>query len=155
MPVSDVGIARADEVPQCVDLAEALVGARRGGPLIQAAMDRRELLVARLDGEVVGALAYRSDWFGCTFVTLVSVRPDRRRRGVARALFKAVEERSPSPRFFSSTEETNAAAIQMHRALGFLPSGYIENLPQGVRELLFYKRLRPDLESRPGVTLTP
>jgi hypothetical protein len=30
----------------------------------------------------------------------------------------------------------------MHRAIGFVPSGYIDNLPQGYRELLLYKRLR-------------
>jgi ribosomal protein S18 acetylase RimI-like enzyme len=70
------------------------------------------------------------------------VRPDDRRRGVARALYAALEARSPSPRLFSSTEETNAAAIQMHRALGFVPSGHLDNLPQGYRELLFYKRRR-------------
>jgi len=54
-----------------------------------------------------------------------------------------VEEISPSPRVFSSTEETNAVSIKIHTALGFVPSGYIDNLPQGYRELLFYKRLRP------------
>jgi hypothetical protein len=50
---------------------------------------------------------------------------------------------SPSPRLFSSTEETNGVSIQMHTALGFVPSGHIDNLPQGYRELLFYKRLHP------------
>jgi L-amino acid N-acyltransferase YncA len=50
---------------------------------------------------------------------------------------------SLGPRVFSSTEETNAASIRMHRALGFAPSGDIDNLPQGYRELLFYKRLPP------------
>jgi hypothetical protein len=30
----------------------------------------------------------------------------------------------------------------MHTALGFHSSGHIDNLPQGYRELLFYKRLR-------------
>ena len=40
-------------------------------------------------------------------------------------------------------EETNAPSIRMHTALGFQPSGYIDNLPQGVRELLFYKRTPP------------
>ncbi len=143
MRAPEVGVARPEDVPRCVDLAEALVGGRRAGPLIQAALNRGGLLVARLDGEVVGTLAYRTDWFACTFVLLVAVRQDRRRRGVARALYQAVEARSPSPRLFSSTEETNADAIQMHRALGFVASGYVENLPQGVRELLFYKRLRP------------
>ena len=135
--------ARHEEAPQCVVLAEGVVGGRRSGPLVQTALDREQLLVALEDGHVVGTLAYRTDWFTCTFVTLVSVKPDWRRRGVARALFQAVEERSPGPRLFSSTEEVNAAAIQMHRALGFAQSGYVENLPQGYRELLFYKRLSP------------
>jgi hypothetical protein len=31
----------------------------------------------------------------------------------------------------------------MHTALGFTPSGYIDNLPQGTRELLFYRRVPP------------
>jgi GNAT superfamily N-acetyltransferase len=88
-------------------------------------------------------LTYRTDWFQCTFVSLVSVRKDFRRRGVARSLFAKAEEMSPSPRLFSSTEETNGVSIQMHTALGFVPSGQIDNLPQGYRELFFYKRLRP------------
>jgi GNAT superfamily N-acetyltransferase len=75
-------------------------------------------------------------------VTLVSVREGHRKRGIARALYRAVEGMSPSPRLFSSTEETNAISIQMHTALGISSSGHIDNLPQGYRELLFYKRLR-------------
>ncbi len=141
----EIRAARPEEAPRCIDLAEAVVGGRRSGGLVQAALDRQQLLVALDDGEVVGTLAYRTDWFACTFVTLVSVKPDRRRRGVARALFEAAEERSPGPRLFSSTEEVNAAAIQMHRALGFVQTGYIDNLPQGYRELLFYKRVHPTL----------
>ena len=62
---------------------------------------------------------------------------------MARALYQRVEDMSTSPRLFSSTEETNGVSIQMHSALGFTPSGHIDNLPQGYRELLFYKRLRP------------
>lgn len=142
LAMENVRIARLEDIPSCVDLVEAVLGARRSGPFVQAAMDRGELLVAHADGGIVGALAYRTDWFNCTLVTLISVKPDWRRRGVARALYRALEERSPSPRLFSSTPETNAPAIQMHRALGFAPSGHLDNLPQGYRELLFYKRLR-------------
>ncbi len=135
--------AGPDDVPVCVDLAETVIGGRRAGPFVQAALDRGQLLVGSAGGELVGMLAYRTDWFACTFVALVSVRPDHRRRGVARALYAAVEARSPGPRLFSSTEETNVAAIQLHRALGFVISGSVDNLPQGYRELLFYKRVRP------------
>lgn len=125
-------------------LAAAVIGPERAGPFLRSHLDRHHLLVAEVGDEVVGVLAYRTDWFQCTFVSLVSVRQDRRRRGVARALYRAVEGISPSPRLFSSTEETNAASIQMHTALGFHPSGYIDNLPQGYRELLFYRRIRSE-----------
>ena len=126
-----------------MDLAAAVIGPERAGPFVRSALERHHMLVAERDDEVVGFLAYRTDWFQCTFVTLVSVTKDARRQGVARALYERVEEMSPSPRLFSSTEETNSVSIQMHSALGFAPSGHIDNLPQGYRELLFYKRLRP------------
>ena len=76
-------------------------------------------------------------------MSLVVVREGFRRRGIAREFFKSVEVVSPSPRVFSSTEETNAASIRMHTALGFQPSGHVDNLPQVTRELLFYKRIPP------------
>jgi predicted GNAT superfamily acetyltransferase len=124
-----------------VSLAASAIGAQRAVALVRSHFERGALLVAEDDGEAVGFLAYRTDWFQCTFVSLVVVAEVARRRGVARALFQAVERRSPSARLFSSSEETNAASIQMHRALGFVQSGHIDNLPQGYRELLFYKRL--------------
>ena len=124
-------------------LAAAVIGPERAGPFMRSHAERHHLLVAEEAGEVVGVLAYRTDWFQCAFVGLVSVRGDFRRRGIAHALYKMVEGLSPSPRLYSSTEETNAVAIQMHAALGFTPSGHIDNLPQGYRELLFYKRLHP------------
>jgi hypothetical protein len=61
---------------------------------------------------------------------------------VAHALYHAVEGMSPSPRLFSSTDETNAQCPFKCTALGFHASGHIDNLPQGYRELLFYKRRR-------------
>jgi len=120
-----------------------VIGAERAGPFVRSHLERHHVLVAGEDGRVIGFLAFRTDWFQCTFVSLVSVQKDFRRRGVARALYRMVDDISPSPRIFSSTEETNAVSIRMHTGLGFTPSGHIDNLPQGYRELLFYKRLRP------------
>ena len=137
----EIRAAQSSDVQAVMQLAAGL--GPRAGPFVRSHLDRHHVLVAELDGEVVGMLAYRTDWFQCTFVTLVSVREDYRKRGVARALYRAVEDMSPSPRLFSSTEETNAVSIQMHTALGFQSSGHIDNLPQGYRELLFYKALLP------------
>jgi len=131
------------EFDALTELAAQVTGPQRAGGFIRSHLEQHHLLVADRVGAVVGLLAYRTDWFQCTFVSLVSVRPDFRRQGIARELFRAVEEMSPSPRLFSSTDETNAVSIQMHGALGFAPSGHIDNLPQGYRELLFYKHLLP------------
>ena len=139
----EVRVPQGRELDAVMTLAGHVLSAERTGPFIRSHLERHHLLVAVDADEVVGVLAYRTDWFQCTFVSLVAVRPDRRKRGVARALYRTVEGMSPSPRLFSSTEETNAVSIRMHSALGFVPSGQIDNLPQGYRELLFYKRLHP------------
>lgn len=137
----EIGAPRAGNLEAVMTLAGHVLSAERAGPFIRSHLERHHLLLAQEGDEVLGVVAYRTDWFQCTFVSLVSVREDQRKRGIARALYASVERMSPSPRLFSSTEETNSVAIQMHTALGFHPSGYIDNLPQGYRELLFYKRL--------------
>ncbi len=134
---------RDAEFDALTDLAAEVTGPERAWAFVRSHLERHHLLVAERAGAAIGLLAYRTDWFQCTFVSLVSVRPDVRRQGIARELFRTVEEMSPSPRLFSSTVETNAVSIQMHGALGFTASGHIDNLPQGYRELLFYKPLLP------------
>jgi GNAT superfamily N-acetyltransferase len=139
----EIGLVEAGDVDAIMTLAVEVVSPERAGPFVRSHVERHHLLVAKEDEGVVGFIAYRTDWFQCTLVSMVCVQKDLRRRGIARALYRAVEAISPSPRLFSSTEETNAVSIRMHTALGFTPSGHIDNLPQGYRELLFYKRLHP------------
>ncbi len=135
--------ALSSDLNAVMDVATTVLGPQRAGPMIRSHVERHHLLVVNEGDEVVGVVAYRTDWFQCTMVSLVCVTERYRRRGVARALVKAVEQMSPSPRLYASVEETNAVAIRMLSALGFAPSGHIDNLPQGYRELLFYKRLQP------------
>lgn len=111
--------------------------------LVASHFREHRVVVAEAAGRIVGLLAWRTDWFGCSFAVLVFVEEGFRRRGVAREMFLAVERLSPGPRLFSSTEEDDAVSIRMHGALGFRASGHIDNLPQGKRELLFFKRIPP------------
>jgi len=141
--VIEIRLPRLADRGPLVDLAAIVVGEARAGALVKTYLERHHLIVAEAADEVIGLLAYRTDWFQCTFISLVAVREDFRRRGIAREFFRSVEVVSPTPRIFSSTEETNAPAIRMHTALGFSPSGYVDNLPQGTRELLFYRRVPP------------
>jgi len=139
----EIRLPRVADEAGCHTLAATVIGEERAGAFIRSHLERHHLIVAEAAGEIVGLLAFRVDWFQCTFVSLVVVRDDFRRRGIAREFYKSMEAISPTPRLYSSTEETNAVSIQMHRALGFQPSGHIDNLPQGVRELIFYKRVPP------------
>ncbi len=139
----EIRLPRLADAPACTELAATVIGAERADTFVKSHFERHQVMVAEAEGAVIGFLAYRTDWFGCSFVSLVVVREDYRRKGIAREFYRSVEAVSLSPRVFSSTEETNAASIQMHTALGYSPSGYIDNLPQGVRELLFYKRVPP------------
>jgi len=139
--VTRIRDARSIDASSLTALATLVVGERRAPALVREHLARQQLLVADDGGAVVGLLAYRTDWFQCAFVDLVVVAEHTRRCGVARALFDEVARHAPGPRLFSSTEETNVDGIRMHRALGFVSSGHIDNLPQGYRELLFYKRL--------------
>jgi GNAT superfamily N-acetyltransferase len=139
----EIGLPDEADLKAITELVVEMLGPDRAGPFVTSYAERHHLLVAKKDREVVGVIAYRTDWFQCTYVALVCVHRDHRRRGIAQALFQRVEQMSFSPRIFSSTEETNAVSIRMHTALGFTPSGYIDNLPQGYRELIFYKRIQP------------
>src|SRR5262245_615998 len=127
----DVLLPRPDHLDAIIALAEQAMGPERAQRFVRAHLEDHHLLVASHHDEVAGFVAYRIDWFECTFVTLVFVREDMRRLGIARALFRAVEDASPSPRLFSSTEDTNATSSQMHGALGFTPPGHVANRPQG------------------------
>jgi ribosomal protein S18 acetylase RimI-like enzyme len=143
MALIEIRPPRPGDERACAELASVVVGSDRAGPLVKAHLERHHLIVAEADDEVVGLCAYRTDWFQCTFVSLLVVHERYRRRGIARELMRSVEAVSPTPRLFSSVEETNGRAIHMHAALGFTPSGHIDNLPQGTRELLFYRRIPP------------
>jgi RimJ/RimL family protein N-acetyltransferase len=145
-----VRLARVADEPGCAALAALSMGEEAAAPFVASHFREHRIVVAEAAGGVVGLLAWRTDWFGCSLVTLIHVKEDFRRRGIAREMVRAVEALSPGPRLFSSTEEDDAASIRMHAALGFRPSGHVDNLPQGKRELLYYKRIPPRGRRSPG-----
>src|SRR5262245_8901104 len=142
-PMIEIRLPRTTDAAGCAELAALVIGPDRAGPFIKSHLERHHLMVAEAEKEIVGFLAYRTDWFQCTFVSLVVVRDDFRRKGIAREFFKSVEGGTASPRIFASAGAPHASSTRRPPTRGFQPSGYIDNLPQGVRELLFYKRTPP------------
>ena len=98
-----------------------------------------QLLVALMGNTIAGYATYDKNWFRSTFLKLVVVDGQFQRQGIATALIRAIaRDHCPHGRLFSSTEDDNAPSLALHQRLGFIPSGYLDNLPQPGRELFFF-----------------
>ena len=111
--------------------------------LIGAALGRGRCVVARVDGSVRGFLVADDRFFGHTFVELLHVHPDFRRRGIATALMRAAELDAATEKLFTSTNQSNIPMQRLCEKIGFVRSGIVENLDEGDPEIFFFKRLAP------------
>ncbi|MHC4820109.1 MAG: GNAT family N-acetyltransferase [Planctomycetota bacterium] len=132
----------ADEEP-CAALAATVMGEARAAPFIQSHFREHRIIVAEAEEQVVGFLAWRTDWFDSSFVSRVLVHEEFRRKGIAREFYKAVEHLSPHPRVYSSTDEVNVESMKMHESFGYEPAGHLEFLPQETREMFWFKAVQP------------
>src|SRR5438552_4510332 len=69
--------ALSSDLNAVMDVATTVLGPQRAGPMIRSHVERHHLLVANEGDEVVGVVAYRTDWFQCTMVSLVCVTERR------------------------------------------------------------------------------
>jgi GNAT superfamily N-acetyltransferase len=140
-------MARRTLLVRAADAAD-LGAVRDLDSLAQTARDRSErlvraqaegrLVVAERDGAVVGYVI-QAGFFEYDFLELLVVHPSHRRQGVATALVEAIESRSRTGKLFTSTNRSNAAMQRLCEALGFQPSGVVDNLDDRDPELFYYK----------------
>lgn len=139
MRIEPATLADCDEVGA---LDRTVAGPSARGDALREWITRGECLVARADsGLVVGFAVANSSFFAQYFLVLLVVHEDHRRRGVASALIRAVEARSPTPKLFTSTNQSNTAMQAVCESLGFVRSGVIENLDEGDPEVIYFKRI--------------
>jgi len=101
------------------------------------------IAVARVDDVVRGFVIHDESLFDQFFVRLLIVHPDFRRRGLATALMRAAELDCQSGKLFTSTNLSNLPMQRLCDRLGFVKSGYVENLDEGDPELIYVKLLSP------------
>jgi GNAT superfamily N-acetyltransferase len=101
------------------------------------------IAVARVDNVIRGFVIHDESFFDQFFVRLLLVHPDFRRHGLATALMRAAELDCQSGKLFTSTNQSNLPMQRLCDRLGFVKSGYIENLDERDPELIYVKLLSP------------
>ncbi|WP_221567929.1 N-acetyltransferase [Alkalihalobacillus sp. TS-13] len=132
-------------VPQ--DLDEILVidnevigNSNRRSMFKKAIHEGRCLAVRSVHSTIKGVLIYQTEFFDCSFISLVIVHPSERRKGYASRLIKDFEKIAPTEKIFSSTNQSNERMQSVFSSLNYEKSGYIENLDEGDPEIIFYKK---------------
>ena len=102
---------------------------------------RGELLVCAEGGTVHGFVTYSSNLFyNRPFISLLCVREEYRRRGMAAALAERVLDIYDGLDVWTSTELGNEPAIRLFHKLGFSQKGRIEGLDDDQSVELFFCR---------------
>jgi GNAT superfamily N-acetyltransferase len=142
--------ATQKELAAILELEAMLIGNKEDPTdLIKRSIKAGECLVALIDDKVVGAAILNYTFYYRGWLGLLNVNPAYRRRGVATALIQRMEKLCKTPKFFTSTNQSNVTAQKTYEANGFVRSGYIENLDEGDPEIIYFKHLQ---EARGGFT---
>jgi ribosomal protein S18 acetylase RimI-like enzyme len=97
--------------------------------------------VADLGGRPAGYVIFNPRFLGHGFAELLYTDPACRRRGVGSALLADCEVRCLTPKLFISTNLSNKPMQALLAKLGFVMTGFIDNIDEGDPELVYFKRL--------------
>lgn len=137
-----VEYAQIDDLESLIQIDCQVIGNKSRYDQIQEAILEKRCLVVREGETTAGFLIFNNHFFGNTFVSLIIVSPEERRKGNASLLLKHVEEISPSDKIFSSTNRSNEQMHKTFKGNGYSESGKIENLDPGDLEIVYYKQRR-------------
>jgi len=141
--LKNVTKAYIDDLDSIVHLDIDVLGDDSRRDYIKHTIDEGRCIIVKEDNSISGFLTYDTNFFGCTFLSLIIVSPAKRRQGYASSLISYMLTHSPTQKIFSSTNESNESMQTVFNANGFVRSGIVENLDEGDPELIFHiKKLR-------------
>lgn len=122
-------------------LDELVFGREAEKERLEAAVRSGECMVAREDDAISGFALWDRSFFGQAFISLIVVHPKYRRRHVAKALVNLIEAVCSVEKIFTSVRESNTAARRLVEGLGYAESGWVGNLHEGEKEIVYFKKL--------------
>ena len=129
----------ADSNAVCA-IDERVLGRDERRDFLRSAIELGECLVAEIGREIAGFVVVDRSLYDQRFVALLIVDPAHQGRGVGSALMRAVERRFPGEKLFTSTNASNLPMQALCEGLGYVRSGWIENLDEGDPEIVYFKR---------------
>jgi GNAT superfamily N-acetyltransferase len=98
--------------------------------------------VAVDEGQVVGYAVLEHSFFTRGFIAMLMVHHDHRRFGIGSGLIHHVENLCESDRIFVSTNESNLPMQALLVKVGYIRSGYVDDLDPGDPEIFYSRQLR-------------
>lgn len=109
--------------------------------LVTEATRAGDCYVAEEDSELLGLIVLEHSFYAYGFISLLYVREDHRRKGVASELMTHAEQLCTTTKLFTSTNESNQPMRRLCERLGYIASGVIYNLDEDDPELVYMKRV--------------
>ncbi|RDI45629.1 GNAT family N-acetyltransferase [Falsibacillus pallidus] len=140
MNTINIRIANLEDLDQIAAVDCAVIQNDSRKLILKKAIQEQKCLVGELSGKIEGFLTFHTDFFECSFISLVIVSPSARRKGLASRLIKEFIGQSPTEKVFSSTNESNIPMQKVFDSLGFEQSGIVHNLDEGDPEMIYFIR---------------
>ncbi|CAH0347068.1 GNAT family N-acetyltransferase [Bacillus sp. CECT 9360] len=144
-----ISIAEAHESVGILEIDKEVFRNDSRRKYLEQAIGEKKCLVAKRDTSITGFLIYHTDFFDFSFISLVMVHPLERGKGYAKSMMTYFEKISPTKKIFSSTNESNGKMQKLFSSIGYIRSGYIENLDEGDPEIIYFKKLNDNFLFNP------
>ncbi|MET4563061.1 GNAT superfamily N-acetyltransferase [Lysinibacillus parviboronicapiens] len=131
--------ATMEDLDELVTIDQQVIGSTSRRDFIQKAIAEGRCIIQKTQCAIVGFLIFSTDFFDCSFINLVIVKPTERRKGIATSLLAYYVERASTQKVFSSTNQSNTTMQKVFATAGFIRSGYVENLDEDDPEIIYFK----------------
>ncbi|MFF3024601.1 GNAT family N-acetyltransferase [Gottfriedia sp. NPDC057948] len=130
--------AEMNDCESIVILDSQIIESRIRENQIKISIEENRCIVCEMNKRIVGFMIYHKFFFGHLFIDLIIVSPKTRRLGIAKNLMKYAEVLSKK-KLFSSTNKSNSQMQNVFQSLGYIESGFIDNLDEGDPEIIIVK----------------
>ena len=131
--------SQLNDLDEIVNIDREVIGSDRRRKYIKKAIEEERCIAIKNEFSLVGFLIFDTNFFSCSFISLIIVKPTERRKGYAISLMEFFISISPTKKIFSSTNKSNKSMQEVFKANGFIQSGFVENLDEGDPEIIYFK----------------